>query len=393
MKTLTSQKNIPQDWQVKKLSDICLSFKTGKLDANAMVENGQYRFYTCAKDYYFIDKYAFDTEALLVSGNGANVGYIHHYKGKFNAYQRTYVLDNFTTDIFFTKYLLDNFLAKRINDEKRSGNTPYITMDTLTDMFVAVPKSQIEQQKIATILTSVDNEIEKIDEVIKKTEEMKKGLMEKLFNPKNKPKDWEIKKIKDSRIKILDGDRGINYPKLEEFSKEGHCLFLNNKNIKQDKFLFEDIHFITEEKDKMLRKGKLERFDVVLTTRGTVGNVAFYDKNIKYENIRINSGMVLIRGGENFYPNFIYQLFKSDLMKKKYLDVTTGSAQPQLPINILENVLIPVPLLLEQKRIADILSSVDKKIESYKKLKEKMLELKKGLMSDLLSGRVRVKVD
>ena len=64
---------------------------TGKLDANAMVENGKYRFYTCAKDYYKINEYAFDTDALLISGNGANVGYIHHYEGKFNAYQRTYV--------------------------------------------------------------------------------------------------------------------------------------------------------------------------------------------------------------------------------------------------------------------------------------------------------------
>ena len=66
---------------------------TGKLDANAMVSNGEYRFYTCAKEYYQIDKYSFDTDALLVSGNGANVGYVHHYKGKFNAYQRTHVMD------------------------------------------------------------------------------------------------------------------------------------------------------------------------------------------------------------------------------------------------------------------------------------------------------------
>ena len=88
----------------EKLGNIC-NITTGKLDANAMVENGQYRFYTCAKDYYYIDKYAFDTEALLISGNGAYVGYIHYYKGKFNAYQRTYVLDQFTENIQYIKYL------------------------------------------------------------------------------------------------------------------------------------------------------------------------------------------------------------------------------------------------------------------------------------------------
>ena len=76
------------EWEQSLLGQHC-QITTGKLDANAMKEDGQYRFYTCAKDYYFIDSFAFDTEALLISGNGAYVGYIHYYKGKFNAYQRT----------------------------------------------------------------------------------------------------------------------------------------------------------------------------------------------------------------------------------------------------------------------------------------------------------------
>ncbi|MBW5390506.1 restriction endonuclease subunit S, partial [Brachyspira hampsonii] len=87
------------EWKIKKLSEISRSIKTGKLDANAMEENGQYRFYTCAREYYRINEYAFDGEALLISGNGAYVGYVHYYKGKFNAYQRTYVLMDFEEDI------------------------------------------------------------------------------------------------------------------------------------------------------------------------------------------------------------------------------------------------------------------------------------------------------
>jgi len=78
-----------------RLGDIC-KITTGKLDANAQVENGQYPFFTCAERPFYIDNYAFDTEALLISGNGANLGYINYYKGKFNAYQRTYVLDHFS---------------------------------------------------------------------------------------------------------------------------------------------------------------------------------------------------------------------------------------------------------------------------------------------------------
>ncbi|PTJ34077.1 restriction endonuclease subunit S, partial [Staphylococcus simulans] len=86
------------DWQTTTLGQLS-DITTGSLDANAMVPNGKYKFFTCARETYQIDKYAFDTEALLISGNGANVGYIHYYKGKFNAYQRTYVLDNIQNDI------------------------------------------------------------------------------------------------------------------------------------------------------------------------------------------------------------------------------------------------------------------------------------------------------
>lgn len=64
-----------------------------------MCENGRYKLFTCAKEVYSINEYGFDTEALLISGNGANVGYIHYYNGKFNAYQRTYVLDGFICSI------------------------------------------------------------------------------------------------------------------------------------------------------------------------------------------------------------------------------------------------------------------------------------------------------
>ncbi|MGI9256550.1 MAG: restriction endonuclease subunit S, partial [Salinispira sp.] len=123
------------EWEEVLLGQNC-EITTGRFDANAMVENGRYRFYTCAKDYYFINNYAFDTDALLISGNGANVGYIHHYKGKFNAYQRTYVLDQFSQNIFFIKYFLEKNLHERIFIEKKAGNTPYIVKSTLTDMVV-----------------------------------------------------------------------------------------------------------------------------------------------------------------------------------------------------------------------------------------------------------------
>lgn len=168
-----------EEWEEKRLGDVS-DITTGKLDANAMKENGQYRFYTCAKEYYQIDKYAFDTEALLVSGNGANVGYVHYYKGKFNAYQRTYVLDNFKSDIIFVKFFLDMNLSTRIAKEKKAGNTPYIVLATLKGMIINLP-SLLEQQKIADFLTKLDNLIGSKQQQITQAETWKKGLMQGLF--------------------------------------------------------------------------------------------------------------------------------------------------------------------------------------------------------------------
>ena len=96
-----------------KLGDIC-QITTGKLDANAQVDNGIYPFFTCAEQPFKIDSFAFDTEALLISGNGANLGYINYYHGKFNAYQRTYVLDIFSENIQYIKWALKVLLPKRI---------------------------------------------------------------------------------------------------------------------------------------------------------------------------------------------------------------------------------------------------------------------------------------
>jgi type I restriction enzyme S subunit len=167
------------DWEEKKMEEIS-NITTGRLDANAMVDGGQYRFYTCAKDYYHIDNFSFDTDALIISGNGANVGYIHHYKGKFNAYQRTYVLDGFQESILYVKYFLDRFLKSRIESEKKEGSTPYIVKSTLADMIIKLP-SLSEQIKISDFLSSIDTQLKLLDTQINKSKTWKKGLLQKMF--------------------------------------------------------------------------------------------------------------------------------------------------------------------------------------------------------------------
>lgn len=168
------------EWGENTLGEIT-NITTGSLDANAMVANGKYKFFTCARETYQIDNYAFDTEALLISGNGANVGYIHHYKGKFNAYQRTYVLDRIETNIYFLKYYLEKNLIKRIYSEKRDGNTPYITRSTLYDMEINIPISNQEQQKIGDFFKKVDELIETQFSKVELLKERKKGFLQKMF--------------------------------------------------------------------------------------------------------------------------------------------------------------------------------------------------------------------
>lgn len=159
---------------------------------------------------------------------------------------------------------------------------------------------------------------------------------------------------------IIDGDRGKNYPKSEEILDDGYCLFLNAKNVTQKGFDFESCNFITREKDDALRNGKLSREDVVLTTRGTVGNLAFYSKNVPYDNIRINSGMVILRMNRSILNEIYFiELFKmklSDIKEK----IASGSAQPQLPISTMNKIILMIPPLELQNQFASFVKEIDK---------------------------------
>ena len=145
-------------------------------------------------------------------------------------------------------------------------------------------------------------------------------------------------------VDFIDGDRGKNYPTFEEFASTGYCLFLNASNVTSTGFNFDTCMFVTEEKDKSMNKGHLSLYDIVLTSRGTLGNVALYDRHIRYENMRINSGMLIIRPKTNqLSPYFIYALLKSTYMKAAIERFRSGSAQPQLPIKDLQKISFEIP--------------------------------------------------
>ena len=191
--------------------------------------------------------------------------------------------------------------------------------------------------------------------------------------------EYNLLSLDQSDITIIDGDRGKSYPKQEDFLEQGFCLFLSTKNVREDGFDFSDCQFISKVKDDSLRKGKLQRDDIVLTTRGTLGNIGFYNQNISYNHIRINSGMVILRCGQNIDSKFIYLFLKSNIFKNQVQSFQSGSAQPQLPIRDLKGILIPDLLLSEQKRIADVLSCLDAKIENLRRQNETLEQIAQTL--------------
>ena len=180
--------------------------------------------------------------------------------------------------------------------------------------------------------------------------------------------EWKTYKLGELPIQFIDGDRGKNYPKGDDFSKVGHCLFLNAGNVTKNGWDFSENVYISKEKDNLLRNGKLERGDIVLTTRGTIGNVVLYSNDIPYKHIRINSGMVIIRNNNTCYNPYLYQYLRSYLFLGQVQQFQSGSAQPQIPISTLKKLTISLPPLAEQKRIADILSAIDDKIELNRRI-------------------------
>ena len=166
-------------WEQRELGKMT-DITTGKLDANAMKDDGEYDFYTSGVKKYKIDVAAFEGPAITIAGNGATVGYMHLADGKFNAYQRTYVLSHFLEDRAFLFYEIGNKLPRKIAEEARTGNIPYIVLDMLTELNLSIP-SLAEQQQIGNNFRNLDNLITLHQRKCDKYKSIKAGLIRKLF--------------------------------------------------------------------------------------------------------------------------------------------------------------------------------------------------------------------
>lgn len=228
-----------------------------------------------------------------------------------------------------------------------------------------IKKNEIElyslpvQEKIADKLDVVVRIIALRQQELQRLDDLVKARFVEMFgNPVNNPFGLRTKPMTEI-CEIIDGDRGKNYPAANDFSDSGYCLFLNAKNVTLDGFNFENCMYITKEKDETLRKGRLNRGDAVLTTRGTIGNLALYTDEIPFEHIRINSGMVILRMKKVVDAVYFIEHFKMQLtdIKEK---IASGSAQPQLPISTMNQVQILLPEIEQQRTFSDFVKKIDK---------------------------------
>ena len=217
-----------------------------------------------------------------------------------------------------------------------------------------------EQEEIAKIINHASGIIFARQQQLQKLDELIKARFVEMFgDPLHNTKDLQTSPMTNI-CRIIDGDRGKNYPKQEDFSDCGFCLFLNAKNVTAQGFSFENCMYITEEKDALLHNGKLCRGDVVLTTRGTIGNLAFYDTSVPYSNVRINSGMVILRMNRNLVSEiFFMEQFKMQLDSIKSR-IASGSAQPQLPISTMNKIKMILPQVELQNQFEQFVKQVDK---------------------------------
>ena len=253
-------------------------------------------------------------------------------------------------------YLYHFFESKRTYlQEKGTGSTfKAINKDSLINFVIPLPSIK-EQESISQELFALHLLIKGKKTQLFALDELVKSRFIEMFE--NKGFSFlPFSKYAD----IIDGDRGKNYPKATDFSDNGYCLFLNAKNVTKEGFSFEQTQFISKEKDAALRKGKLQRKDIVITTRGTIGNIAYYDETIPYDNIRINSGMVIIRPQNISYnPFFFLYAFRNKVEEIKAQNVT-GAAQPQLPIHIMSKIQLLNPPIELQNEFAEFVKLIDK---------------------------------
>jgi len=360
-------------WTMIKLGEFIEFLQKSNRRAGDGVSAGKYPFFTSGQNQNkWLDVADYREESLILgTGGSASV----HISIDFSTSADVFVIKSNSGELNnkFLYHCLKNNIDI-LNSGFRGVGLKHLSKEYLKRIQVPLPPIEVQQQIVAEldgyrkIIDGANQIIDNYKPVIEANNE------------------WVVTDFgNDKVVKIIDGDRGKNYPPKSEFQKSGHCVFLNTKNVTQDGFVFDKIDFISKERDGKVRKGKLQKEDVILTTRGTVGNSALNDESVEYDHIRINSGMVILRPNtEKVMPAYLLNVVKSKDVQDQFRKIRSGSAQPQLPIRSLIEVEFSLPSLETQKKIVARIEEEQKIIEANKKLIKLFGQKIKDKISDLL---------
>ena len=385
-----------------RLGDICIQITDGSHNPPASVGESKYLMLSSKNidddcitlnDPRYLSKDDFDTEnkrtniepddlLMTIVGTIGRVAIVPNAFTKI-CVQRSVAVLKPKSDIVYNRFLMYHLqnMRPQLERESRGVAQKGIYLKQIGNLTISLPPLD-EQRKIAAVLDKVSDLIAKRRQQLDKLDEMVKARFVEMFGDPT-INNLGIALMPMTEVcSIIDGDRGSNYSTQDEFTNVGYCLFLNAKNVTANGFDFKNCMFITKEKDELLRKGHLNRGDVVLTTRGTIGNLAFYDDSVPFENVRINSGMVILRmNHELVSEQFFIEQFKMQLslIKEK---IASGSAQPQLPISTMNKIMMLLPPIDAQNQFAFFVTQTEKTKTPISHSLEKLETLKKALMQE-----------
>lgn len=351
---------------------LLVKVRTGKLDANAAVSGGCYPFFTCSKEVSEIDTYAYDCECVLVAGNGdLNVKY---YNGKFNAYQRTYIVERASSEINM-RYLY-HFLSCYVDVLRRQsigGVIKYIKLGNLTEADIKLPDKET-QERISMILDRLTHLISLRQQQAEKLDELVKARFVEMFgDPISNPHAFARVPLSElAEIKI--GPFGSLLHK-EDYVHGEHPL-INPSHIINGKIVIDENFTVSDEKYIELEAYQLRPGDVVLGRRGEMGRCAVVER----EGYLCGTGSLLIRTNGQVTADYIQKTISFPAYKRMIEDMAVGQTMQNLNVPIVSKFPIIKPPLDVQKRYYHFVQEIDREKERIQRSAALLETLKRSLM-------------
>lgn len=353
-----------------------IQINTGKLDVNAASEFGEYPFFTCSRETYRIDEAAFEGESVLVAGNGdLNVKY---YDGKFNAYQRTYVLNSIDRNILTNRFLflyMQTYI-EYLRSETRGTVIQYLKKGQFTDAKIKLPPLP-EQKRIVDLISSVDSYVEALQQQLESTMRSRDAIMHGLLTAV--ADDW----VELSLGELTEHTRPICYGVLKPGPQvDGGVPLVKITDMDRRLLGPQGMQRISSELDNEFRRSRLKGGEVLLSIQGTVGRVAIADSTLTGANI---SRTIAVIEPDDRLLN-LYLVYLLEKIARDGGFYSAGSTRESLNISTIRNMKIYCPPVIEQKRIIEIIDTLDRIVAKTENAIVVGRNLRSGLLSDLLSG-------